>query len=101
MAATAVRDLHDWITGFGSLQERMRRGWSARRPVSGLPRTRLSARNWAGATSALNSSKFRPGALVRPTEAGRHVVLVGLGAGGLVGVTPGKCRAFDIRPAAS
>jgi len=98
MAPTAVRDLNDWITGFGSLQERMKARLARPAPGARTAGTRLSGTKLGWRDLGFEQLEIPAGGTVPAARADRHVVLVGLGAGRLVGATPGKSRAFDIRP---
>ena len=98
MGPTAVRDLYDWITGFGSLQQRMRarldRAVPGARPAGG----RLSGAKLGWRDLGFEQLEISGGNAVPAGKPGSHVVLLGLGSGRLVGGHPAARRAFEIRP---
>src|SRR5882672_2981211 len=81
MDTTAVRDLHDWVTGFAVLQELMRTKLASPLPEYRAPDAHLSSRSlgWRGLSfdqEDLATTASRPSQV-----AGRHLVIVSLGRG--------------------
>ncbi len=92
------RDLHDWMTRFGSQQQRI----SARlaRPA---PRPPSAGKHVSGARLGWRDLGFEQleiaaGATVPAARPGQHAVLVGLGCGRLSATRAGEMQACDVRP---
>ena len=84
MQTTGVRDLHDWITGFGSLQVRMRAKLASPAPDYHLREARLSSAPLGWRDLSLEQHELGPGAGTPSAEAGRHRVVLSLGRGEIV-----------------
>jgi len=81
MDTTGVRDLHDWITGFGSLQERMRAKLASPAPDYHARAARLSSAPLGWRDLGLEQYELGPDAGRAPAKAGRHLVILSLGRG--------------------
>ncbi len=81
MQTTGVRDLHDWITGFGSLQERMRAKLASPAPDYRARDTRLSSAPLGWRDLGLEQHDLVPGVGLPTANAGRHLVVLSLGQG--------------------
>lgn len=81
MQTTGVRDLHDWITGFGSVQERMRAKLASAAPDYRAREARLSSAPLGWRDLGLEQYELGPGAGVPPAKAGGHLVVLSLGRG--------------------
>jgi len=79
MQTTAMRDLHDWITGLGSLQERMRAKLARPAPDFRARDARLSSAPLGWRDLGLEQHDLVPGAAMAPASAGRHLVVLSLG----------------------
>jgi AraC family transcriptional regulator len=84
MESTAVRDLHDWVTGFAVLQDLVRMGRAGPPLDYKAVDARLSSGSlgWRGLSfdqQELASTASRP-----PQSAGRHLVIVSLGRGHII-----------------
>jgi AraC-like DNA-binding protein len=98
MAPNAVRDLYDWITGFGSLQERMRARLAKPAPDPRLAGGRPSGARLGWRDLGFEQVEFAAGAALPAGKPDRHVVLLGLGSGRVAATQSGVSRAYEIRP---
>ena len=83
MQTTAVRDLHDWITGFGSVQERMRAKLASPAPDYRARETRLSSAPLGWRDLGLDQYELGPNPGAPKAREGRHLVVLSLGQGGI------------------
>lgn len=97
-ASTAVRDLHDWITGFGSLQERMRAKLARPAPDYRARDGRLSSAALGWRELGLEQHEPGPEGGRSPAKAGRHLVILSLGTGRMILAVGGKPAVHDVRP---
>lgn len=81
MESTAVRDLHDWITGFGSLQERMRAKLASPAPDYHAREARPSSAPLGWRDLGLEHHELGSDEAKAPAKAGRHLVILSLGRG--------------------
>ena len=83
MQTTAVRDLHDWITGFGSVQERMRAKLASPAPDYRAREHDLSSAPLGWRDLGLDQYELGPNAGAPKASEGRHLVVLSLGQGGI------------------
>lgn len=99
MTPPAVRDLYDWMTGFGSLQERIRARLARPAPGPRVAHRRLSGARLGWRDLGFEQLEIAEGGSVPKDKAGRHVLLLGLGAGQLGATGPGGAtQSCEIRP---
>ncbi len=97
MNTTGVRDLHDWITGFGSLQERMRAKLASPAPDYMTRAARLSSAPLGWRDLGLEQHELGSEKTRAPAKAGRHLVILSLGSGRIALAGGGGQTAHDVR----
>src|SRR5690606_25513978 len=97
MATSRQRDLFDWITGFGSMQQRMRGRLARPVPDRRTAGARLSSAKLGWRNLGFEQLELAEGARVPAGRPGCHLVLLGLGSGTLVGPMP-EGRALQVKP---
>jgi AraC family transcriptional regulator len=98
METAGVRDLHDWITGFGSLQERMRAKLARPAPDYRAREARLSSAPLGWRDLGLEQHDLAPGAGSPPAKPGRHLVILCLGSGRIVLNGGAEAVVHTVRP---
>lgn len=97
MATSTQRDLFDWITGFGSMQQRMQARLARPVPDRRTAGARLSSAKLGWRNLGFEQLELAEGARVPAGRPGCHLVLLGLGSGTLVGPMP-EGRALQVKP---
>ena len=92
------RDLHDWMTGFGSQQHRISARLARPAYVANSPGPRLSGARLGWRDLGFEQLEIDAGATVPAARPGRHAVLLGLGCGRLAARHAGETQVHDVRP---
>jgi len=98
MDSAGVRDLHDWITGFGSLQERVRAKLASPTPDYRTREPGFSSAPLGWRDLGLDQYELRADSTRLPAITGRHLIILSLGTGRLVLEAGGKPAEHDLRP---